>query len=177
MKKHLSKSYVLHYILLLAVLLLAVSSWSYSRYMAKVSGNAQASVAFWGTDTSVQMIQMEHVKPGDVKEYTLEISNTKSGGVSETALLYSISVESTENLPLTYELIKSSAAQGTFVNADGPLTFTNGKTKVSGGTMPAAESVTHVYTLKVSWPSSENAAEWMDEIEYITLIISAQQDV
>ena len=90
---------------------------------------------------------------------------------------YSLTVETTGNLPLQYEIsegISTSADKGAVI-PPAKLTFENGKAVADGGVLPHTEEVSHTYTLKVTWPKAEDGASYTDEIDLVTLTINAEQ--
>lgn len=182
MKKQLSKIRIFGYLLLLAAASLGVVSVTYARYSAQAGGEGTVAVAAWGTDAVIQplSIDVSGLTPGSKKEYTFQVTNTKDGKTSQVAQEYTFIVETTENLPLVFNLsagTSNPAGVGTTIATENSLAFTNGKAELSGGMLPHTESVTHEYTLSVSWPDEENSklADYADEIDMVTLTVKADQ--
>ena len=185
MKKSITKSRIIGYILLLTMVSLMVVSLSFARYSTQVSGMATASVAAWGADytTSEQVsntIDISGLVPGGTQDYKFRIINEKDGKISEVAQSYSITVDTTGNLPLEFvlSLDPASTVQGkTLVNSSAPaaLTFTNNKSVMEGGELPPAISSSHDYILTISWPEGQNGAVYSGEIDLVTLTVKAQQ--
>ena len=146
---------------------------------------ATASVAAWGADytTSEQVsntIDISGLVPGGTQDYKFRIINEKDGKISEVAQSYSITVDTTGNLPLEFvlSLDPASTVQGkTLVNSSAPaaLTFTNNKSVMEGGELPPAISSSHDYILTISWPEGQNGAVYSGEIDLVTLTVKAQQ--
>ena len=166
MGKHLTKTGIAGYGLLLAAASISVWSFSYARFTAQENGMASATVAAWGSGSSTIDINVSGLRPGDKKTYIFEVTNTENGVTSEVGQDYSIIVETTGNLPL-------------YVNTgeNGTLTFNGGMAAVRGGRLPHSVSAIHTYTLAVSWPEDKAGTEYTDEIDLVTLTVSSEQTV
>lgn len=179
MKRHLTKTRILFYMILLAIAGMVVLPATYARYRTQVQGNGTASIAAWGSASTISKITIDvsQLYPGSEQAYRFEITNTKDTIVSDTAQEYSILVETTGNLPLEFALApEGQAAQGSqFVAGTGNLAVKEGKAKADGGFLPAGTTVTHTYTLTASWPKGSTAADYSDEIDLVTLTVDAVQ--
>ena len=182
MGKHLTKTGISGYGLLLAAASISVWSFSYARFTAQENGMASATVAAWGSGSSTIDINVSGLRPGDKKTYIFEVTNTENGVTSEVGQDYSIIVETTGNLPLDFALTYDNSNpdhQGLFVNTgeNGTLTFNGGMAAVRGGRLPHSVSAIHTYTLAVSWPEDKAGTEYTDEIDLVTLTVSSEQTV
>ena len=182
MGKYLTKSRIAGYILLLAAAGISAGSLSYARFASQENGQAAASVAAWGSGSSTIDINVSGLRPGDARNYIFQVTNTEKGITSEVGQDYSIVVETTGNLPLDFSLAHESGnpdMNGTFVNTgeSGKLIFDDGKAVIQGGYLPHSVSVSHTYTLTVSWPQSQDSTEYADEIDLVTLTVSSEQAV
>lgn len=181
MKKHLTKTRILFYMLLVAIAGMVVLPATYARYRTQVQGNGTASIAAWGSASAISKITIDvsSLEPGTSMDYKFEIKNEneKGGGVSDTAQEYSILVETTGNLPLKFTLSSiGDAPQGSsFVTKVGDMTVVDGKAEATGGFLPHTVSVTHQYELRVSWPGDAADADYADEIDAVTLTVDAVQ--
>lgn len=183
MKKQLTKIRLIGYLLMLTAVSLGVLSLSYARYADQVIGEATAKVAFWGSDTAIDQlpIDINGLAPGGKKEFSFLITNEKGGKVSQVAQDYTVSVETTGNLPLEFILTPTGTAptDSKFVTtdgSDGKLNLSSGNTAVAnGGFLPYITPVTHKYTLTVSWPDGAVDSDYAEEIDLVTLVISAKQ--
>lgn len=178
MKKHMTKTRILSYLLLLTLASLLLVSVSYSRYTSNVSGTAAASVAVWSSQTSVPTsIDISGLTPGATKTYDFSITNTKDNRVSEVSQEYSVTVETTGNLPLTFALSPQDnipSSVGTVIPEQN-LTIGSEKVTASGGTLPHSVTETHTYRLTVTWPPDANLTVYKDEIDLVTLTVDAHQ--
>lgn len=176
MKKHLTKWRVLAYLLILSSAGLLIIGPTYAKYVSEVDGKGSGSVAAWGSDfTETNSIDLSQLKPGKEIKYQFNVTNVKDGKTSEVSQEYSIILNTTGNLPLTYTLTaNTSSSSGSYVNV-GELKIENGICTLTGGTLPHTESTTHDYTLTISWPADKNDASYADEIDLVTLTVNAQQ--
>ena len=129
MGKHLTKTGIAGYGLLLAAASISVWSFSYARFTAQENGMAG------GSGSSTIDINVSGLRPGDKKTYIFEVTNTENGVTSEVGQDYSIIVETTGNLPLDFALTYDNSNpdhQGLFVNTgeNGTLTFNGGMAAV-----------------------------------------------
>lgn len=176
MKRQLTKSRIIGYLLLFTVLTLLVLSMTYSRFMSRVDGDGKAVLAAWEAQSGELTIDVGGLRPGTVKTYEFYITNSKGGTTSDVAQNYSVTVESTDNLPLTYQLSPAGDSAGGTVLPEKTLDMSAGRDKITGGRLPHTTEVTHKYVLTVAWPQSEAAAEYADEIDSVTVMVEAEQD-
>ena len=121
---------------------------------------------------------MSELTPGKTSLYKFKVTNKKDGKVSQVGQEYSITVETTGNLPLKFVLTPDGASSGGSLakTGSGSLTFTDGKSVVKGGFLPHTEETTHSYELTVSWPNDEkNEFVYADEIDLVTVTVDAKQ--
>ena len=182
MRKHLTKSRIVGYGLLLAAAGISAWSLSYARFTAQADGTAAASVAAWGNSSTAIDIHVNGLRPGKTKDYIFSVTNMEDGVISEVWPYYSIGVETTGNLPVEFALtpeISSPDHGGTFAETgeNGKLTLNNGMAVVKGGYLPHSVSVIHTYTLAVTWPEEQTGTEYADEIDLVTLTVSSEQTI
>lgn len=198
MKKNLTKSRLMGYLLLLTAASFGVISMSYARYTSQVTGTGTATVALWGSDATIQQfpVDVDGLTPGESQSFDFMITNTKDSKISQVAQEYSVKVETTGNLPLEFTLAStgSEPSGSSFVNAGagGKLELNSENTaEATGGFLPHTDSVTHNYTLTVEWPTATattaadgsgtggidgiDDAKYADEIDLVTLTVSAVQ--
>ncbi|GAA6292375.1 hypothetical protein F220043C3_08090 [Enterocloster asparagiformis] len=176
MKKHLTKTRIAVYTALLCLLGLTAAPATYARFTARVEGSAVASAAVWGSESSEIKIDVSGLSPGRTTSYTFEVTNTKDGKVSQVGQEYSITVETTGNLPLEFRLTADGTLTGGSLAGTGSLAFTDGKSVVEGGFLPHSEKTAHRYELTVSWPSDgKNEFVYADEIDLVTVTVDAKQ--
>lgn len=176
MKRHLTKSRIIGYLLLFTVMTLLVLSVTYSRFMSMVEGDGKAVLAVWEAQSDALTIDVDGMKPGMLKTYEFYITNSKDGVTSDVAQNYTVTVESTNNLPLTYRLSPAGDGQEGTVIQEQTLDMSTGKSKMAGGRLPHTTAATHEYILNVTWPQEHTEAGYADEIDMVTLTVEAEQD-
>lgn len=177
MKHTLTKSRVICYLLLLAAASLLILSITRAGFKTKAEANAVAEAAAWGSEVNTIDINIDGLEPGGTKEYKFSVTNKKGAAVSEAAQNYSITVETTENLPLQYKISQDSgdSSTGGAQIQDGDLTLAGGKVILEGGSLPHSDETKHTYILTVHWPSDQNEVKYADEIDMVTITVNSRQ--
>ena len=147
-----------------------ISTTTLSRYITTVSGSGTAQIASVEMNSSLE-IDISGLSPGTSKAVTFTVTNSEGGTVSEVAQIYTISIEATGNLPLTFSLNTADAS------ADGHALTSAGADIWTGGALGHTTQTQHTYTLTIEWESEDNDPKYADEIDAVNLIISAQQQV
>ncbi len=183
MKKRLTKSCIIGYLLMLAVASLGIFTATYARYVSQAEETGTVSVAVWGAGATLEALSIDvsDLTPGTQKTYSFQVTNTKDGKTSQVAQAYTFTIETTENLPLVFSLSSTGSVpegSGTAMAVPGgALVFQDGKAELDGGSLPHTVPVTHKYELSVSWPDDEDArlSDYADEIDLVTLTVKADQ--
>jgi len=193
-KKH-SRLWV--YLLYLGLVTSLILSVTLARYAGSAGGTGTASVAALALEPEPITMSLDGLLPGGEKSLEFQVVNfIKDKAVSEVALDYEITVKTTGNLPLAFDLtaeaLTGANAAGTTVDT-GPMLQDDGKTQVleNGGraqtvkngwfplveneTTHALEEQAHVYKLTVTWPEEKGDAKYADEIELVTVTVTAAQ--
>lgn len=163
------------YLLLACVMMMGVT---YGRYTSTVTGTATATVARVELNSTADLSNaLKGIKPGDNIGIDVKVSNMDANNkISEVTQDYSITIDTTGNLPLKFTLAgKNTTAKGTYVNTTTLSENTGNQVVWSGGQMPHSEIAQHEYTLNVTWEQSNNNDEFANEIDCITLTIDAKQ--
>lgn len=173
MSKHLTTGRVVRYLLLLTVACAVVLGVTFARYATTVQGQGSGDVAavalgLTGDSTADLTKQLDGMKPGDTRTVKFEVTNTSDRTTSEVTQAYSVSIETTGNLPLEFSLASTSASKGTAATTNSDLTW-------AGGELPYGSGVSHSYTLKVTWPSAKVDSALSYEIDRVVLKVDAQQ--
>lgn len=172
MKKHLATGRIVCYLLFLTVVCTLVFGASFSRFASQATGTGTANVAEVALNSQVDLSEkLKGMVPGDIRAIEIQVSNRKDGAVSEVTQSYTVSIETTGNLPLTYSLAtKDTPTTGHALDQSGnPLVWT-------GGLLPHTEPTTHTYILTVSWPSGNAAPTLTNEIDFITITVDSKQE-
>ncbi len=174
MSKHLTTGRVVRYLLLLTVACAVVLGVTFARYVTVVQGQGSGDVAavalgLTGDSTADLTSQLQGMKPGESRTVNFAVTNTVDKTTSEVAQNYSVSIETTRNLPLKFELtaITPGVDKGEVATGSGsPWT---------GGDLPYGSDVTHSYTLTVTWPENASDSALAYEIDRVVLKVDAQQ--
>lgn len=157
-----------------------VSTTTLSRYITTVSGSGTATIAtvdmkghYTGQD--VENIDVSGMTPGTTKTTTFTVVNFNGANISQVALSYTIEINTTGNLPLTYTLqCTNTGGSGTGIYITPATVLTPGSPSTVG-TLPHSTQTTHTYTLTVTWPSGENDPKYADEVDAVELIVRSEQ--
>lgn len=163
------------FLLYLALVTSLILSVTLARYSSGASGTGTVSVAAMAGDASSTLqMSLDGMTPGG-EERTLEfqVVNFTADAVSEVALDYQITVETTGNLPLVFTLTadagENRVSGGTILDGVKSQTLT-------GGAFPLSElGQTHTYTLTASWPERLNNDGYSQEIDLVTVQVEAKQ--
>lgn len=159
---------------ILACTIVGVPSWS--RYRKQLDGMGNAAIARLAVGSEIQIdAGTLPEKPGDSTRVAFVVINEKAGAVSEAQLQYRVTPETAGNLPLKFTLTRDES-QGT---ADGnwiPTGSIAGNAASTAGILPPGERSVHRYTITIAWPeSTEDNADYADEIDYVRIRIRAEQ--
>lgn len=144
-----------------------------AKYVSKGSGNDVASVArFSPSLVSADIIISDIKKPGDCVEKMFTVQNFSGNSVSEVTMKYTISLNTTGNLPLCYTVLDSKG--NTLASWD-----CNG---ISGSKEYECEDDSFVfapgaegscdYKLRAEWPSDKKDAKFsgLTDAVYLSVI-------
>ena len=180
-----SKINILIIVLLLLIKILPVTL---SKYQSSGTGNIDSNIAFYllSADYLTQNIKLTDLVPSDSPYvYTFTIGNEKDDTTSEVDIEYVLSIITTTNLPLRYELYKNSDYQSADAvnlitndntviepDSDGTIfqTFTFGKEELYYTT-----PTTNTYTLLVYFDKINNDAKYQDIVEGLRINIDSKQ--
>lgn len=96
---------------------------TFSRYVSQTSSNAEARVAFYllKTDYQTNVVLLDEIAPrNDPYTYTFTVANYEGTKRAETNMQYDLTIRTTTNLPLEYELYLNSVY--TSANAENAIT-------------------------------------------------------
>lgn len=170
-------SRLLPYLLLAAVVTGLTATGTLAKYSSSFSADVSAEVAaFAGGGTMNFEVALEDMVPGSARTVQLAVQNYDEQQDCEVQLDYEIQVETTGNLPLTFQLIGKKEAGDE--NADSVLAGALDSTlKASGGKLPlASESRTrHTYELSITWPQEATDWDYSQEIDMLTVTVTTVQ--
>lgn len=132
----------------------------HAKYKTQASGSDSARVAkFTITENAGDLDQTKtlaiSLAPGESKEYSVSVTSN-----SEVDVEYSIKAECEyKNLPLQFQMTDSTGKE------------------IEGGAeeIPANDSVTRTYNLKVTWPGTENSPEYAGKTDKVVVTLQAVQ--
>ncbi len=175
-------------ILFICVVIFNLVDKANSRYESEANVSAEASVAFFVVDqgTYEGSISLTGLEPSTQPfYYTFFVRNYDENGYrTDVNLTYDIKVETTTNLPLTYEIIRNQSFSGTHTNLltnwttrqdDNDVYY---KTSNILGTYSFGHAANQIdqYTIKVNFPISyKDYPEYQGSIELFSIIINATQ--
>ena len=180
-----SKINILIFILLLILKIMPVTL---SKYQSSGIGNMNSNIAFYllSTDYLTQKIKLTNLIPNNNPYvYTFTIGNIKEEKVSEVDIEYTLSIVTTTNLPLRYELYENSDYQeadsinligtnNTIIAPDSDGTYFQ-KFTFEKEELYYQTPTTNTYTLIVYFDQTNNDAKYQDVVEGIQIIVDSRQ--
>lgn len=175
-------------LIIVLLLLIKIMPITLSKYQSSGIGNTNSNIAFYllTADYLTEKIKLSDLTPSDNPYlYTFTISNQKGEKISEVDIEYVLSIVTTTNLPLRYELYENSNYQDS--NAVNLITDSNTVTELDeDGTyfqtftfekeeLYFATPITNTYTLVVYFDQSNNDAKYQDVVEGIRIIVDSKQ--
>jgi len=151
---------------------------TYSRYESNVDLSAGANIAFFVVDqgTYESSISLTGLTPSaEPKYYTFYVANYNTNNKrADVDLKYTITFETTTNLPLTYEIIRNESFDSAHTDLLGTPVIRQDENDVFYKTYsnPNEYSFSHLsnevdeYTMKVTFPLNNGAQNPDDLIEY-----------
>ena len=176
-KKHIFK---LRYLAYLALVTTVIGSTTLARYAMEGGATMGAAIAIFtsGVQKTLDLGTQGALAPGEVKEIRFNVTNSEGGTVCEVPVNYEVQIETTKNLPLQFSLTgeKTDEEDESLSALVGSL---DQKTLLAtGGKLPSARSgggTSHSYTLRITWPTSENAEAYSSEIDHLSVKIKTTQ--
>lgn len=183
MRKHLTAGRVIRYLLYLCIVSTLVFGVTYARYIREIYGQGTVSTAVAEMDVTdggsgkLELTQkLQGLQPDEKREIDFQITNQKNGVVSEVAQEYSITIDTTGNLPLTYTLTPKNNSDSSVGTYAAETSSDSGSLVWTGGRLPySAAGVSHSYTLTVEWPGDRADETLADEIDRVILTVDAKQ--
>lgn len=168
-------------ILLCLLLVLFLVRFTYSRYQTQTNSNGELDIAFYllKEDYKTMNIKLDAIQPRtDPYVYNFSVSNTDGTNRAETNLTYDLTIVTTTNLPLTYELYmnNSNAILTNEVAQDGDETYFR-TIKTSTQELDFNADKTNLYTLKVYFPTEYKTINYQDIIESVEVQVSSKQKI
>ena len=185
-QKRLLKSMMI--LLIIIIGCLVIISKSLSKYETEVQTRVESNIAFYLTKTEymTKSIKLTDIKPSSVPYvYTFTVGNVDGNKRSEVDISYILSIITTTNIPLRYELYMNEdyqsnestnliSSENTVVEKDEDgtyfQTFTFNEEELYYST-----SKTNSYTLLVYYDLADKDAKYQDTIESIRIVVDSSQ--
>lgn len=157
-----------------------------SKYESESSANADVDIAFYllKEDYKTMTLNLASLFPQDnAYVYTFSIGNEDGDKKAEIDLVYNLTLRTTTNLPLTYELYMNeeytaSGAQNIIlentIGTDENGTYFRTMT-TDPITLQYTNPTTNLYQLVVYFPSSYNTNNYQDIIEALEITVHSEQ--
>lgn len=149
------------YTLVILLCLVLVSFWlmcnMYAKYTSQASGSDSARVAKFNVTEAGEATQQIQVEawPGFKQEYKVSVTNN-----SEVAIDYTMDIKNKyENLPLKFQMLDENGTE-----------IIPKKAEIS-----AQDQTQHIYTLRISWPESEQDPDYAGKADVIEITLNAVQ--
>ena len=161
-------------------------SFTYSKYESRANTKPNIIVAFYVLNKDYQSmnLNLDELFPREEPYiYTFSISNTKGQKRCQTDLEYELSIKTTTNLPITYELYKNqnynddnatSIKKTDEIIQDEDGTYFRIITTETES-FSFREDETNIYQLVVHFPQEYNTINYQDIIEGIEITVNSKQ--
>lgn len=175
-------------LVILLLILIKIMPVTLSKYQSSGIGNMNSNIAFYllTADYLTQKIKLSDLTPSDNPYvYTFTVGNEKDSKTSEVDIEYILSIVTTTNLPLRYELYENSNYQdenavnlindsNTVIEKDEDGTYFQ-KFTFEKENLYFNNPSTNTYTLLVYFDKSNNDAKYQDVVEGLRIIVDSKQ--
>lgn len=175
-------------LVILLLILIKIMPVTLSKYQSSGIGNMNSNIAFYllTADYLTQKIKLSDLTPSDNPYvYTFTVGNEKDSKTSEVDIEYILSIVTTTNLPLRYELYENSNYQdenavnlittsNTVIEKDEDGTYFQ-KFTFEKENLYFNNPSTNTYTLLVYFDKSNNDAKYQDTVEGLRIIVDSKQ--
>lgn len=183
MKKRIIQILIL---ILVLILLIRIISLTISKYESSATSDPAIQVAFYvlNRDYQTMNLKLDSLFPRDEPyTYYFSISNSNGEKTCETDMEYDLSIRTTTNLPIEYELYKNDK----YTNATAQnIIKTNDIIQDDDGTyfrtittdtetFSYKEAKKNTYQLVVKFPEKYNTINYQDIIEAIEITVDSKQ--
>ena len=172
MKKRIIQILIL---ILILILLIRIISLTISKYESSAISYSAIQVAFYvlNRDYQSMSLNLESLFPRDEPYvYYFSVSNSNGDKTCETDMEYDLTIRTTTNLPIEYELYKNEqytndAAQSIIKSDD--------IVQDDDNTFSYNEAKKNIYQLVVRFPAKYNTINYQDIIEAIEITVDSKQ--
>lgn len=178
------KSRLLLYLILVMAATSLAATGTLAKYSSTFGVNASIEVAAFAGGGAMDFdVPLDNMTPGSTRTMQFTVQNYDEKRDCEVQLDYEIQVETTGNLPLSFQLLGKKTADDSSADSvlAGPL---NSSLKASGGKLPIAAGgdgetgagrKQHTYELSVTWPAGETDEDYSREIDMVTVTVTTTQ--
>ena len=173
-------------LLLSLILLIRLISFTFSKYESRASTNPNIEVAFYiiNKDYQSMSLNLDSLFPSDEPYvYTFSISNTDGTNMCETDMEYDLTIRTTTNLPIDYELYMNENYNDSGATS---IIKTNEVIQDEDGTyfrvittepenFTFAKEEVNIYQLVLNFPKKYNNINYQDIIEGIEISVNSKQ--
>ncbi len=148
-----------------------------ARYIIDILGLDEAKVATIVMDGNLSddlNITLQGINPGEVRLYDFSIINYNGEVVSEVKQDYNIIINTTNNLPLLFELV--IVQDSGFIYAS-DFVYDNTNYVALNGVLGNEVKEEHKYQLKITYQTDSANVSYVDEIDVISLAIDSVQKI
>lgn len=176
--KQLIQKIRLRYLAYFVLVTMVITSTTLARFASVENIEPYALIAAFVSDTTLdlELGTQEAMSPGDSREITFCVTNSSGSSTSEVPLEYTLQIETTGNLPLTFALSGEKTEE---TDTESALVGALDENLLAeGGTLPSARSYgpcSHEYTLTVTWPQTANTEDYSHEIDRLAVKIDTKQ--
>lgn len=184
MNKKLKRLYMKLVILILCFLTLArIVTLVLSKYESEAKSTANVDVAFYllKEDYQTMTLNLASIFPQkDAYKYTFSVGNVEGDKTAEIDLVYDLTIRTTTNLPLTFELYQESedgminAIQSNKIEADEYGTYFRIIT-TNTEDLYYRQPKTNKYELIFYFPENYNTTNYQNIIEILEINVSSHQ--
>lgn len=187
MNKKAKRLYMKLIILILCLLIIIrIFTLVLSRYESESTGNANVDIAFYllKEDYKSMTLNLDSIIPqNNAYVYDFSVSNQDETNTAEIDLTYDLTIRTTTNLPLTYDLFMNqkytdngatSIIKTNEIVKDEDDTYFR-KITTETETLLYQEPKTNNYQLIVYFPSEYNTDDYQDIIEAIEINVNSKQ--
>ena len=150
-----------------------------SKYETEANSNANVDIAFYllKEDYKTMTLNLAKLVPqNNAYRYIFTIGNEENGKIAETDLEYDLTLRTTTNLPLTFELYINGedAIEKNEIRPDEQGTYFRTITTKSQQ-LSYKEAKTNQYELVVYFPVNYNTTNYQDIIEMLEITVDSRQ--
>ncbi len=166
-KKNIDLKNILVLVLITTILATCITLSRYKSMFAAPRSYANVGKPIINVDTN-QTMTLEAMKPGDTKEYIFSVKNQEGNQTTDTAMAYTIKIETGSFLPLAIELY---SVDNGIVGTNNLLSSLN----TTGEQQLSIITESHDYRIVVKWLGTDNNYQYSEEIDYIKIIVDSYQ--